>query len=127
MVDIGMNVENIVAWELGTIGMNPMIMTFRLELGNVKKLERYILGLSFELLNVIYEDYCMEIVIINLKWNPENRNDMIMEEWQEMSILDIIYLTWVRMDFPKVWELEMYKEIHGKTLGNKWVFEKEKD
>ena len=30
------------------------------------------------------------------------------------------------MDFPKVRELEKNKEIHGKTLGNKWVFEKEK-
>ena len=30
------------------------------------------------------------------------------------------------MDFPKVREHEKYKEIHGKTLGNKWVFKKEK-
>ena len=31
------------------------------------------------------------------------------------------------MDFPKVRELEKNKEIHGKTLGDKWVFEKEKN
>ena len=35
-------------------------------------------------------------------------------------------MIWVRMDFPKVWEHEKYKEIHGKTWGNKWVFEKGK-
>ena len=48
MVDIGMNGKNIVAWGLGTIGMNFMILTFGLELGNYRKLERYILGLPFE-------------------------------------------------------------------------------
>ena len=47
-------------------------------------------------------------------------------KWQEMGLLGHMCITWVRMDFPKVREHEKYKEIHGKTLGNKWVFKKEK-
>ena len=78
IVDIEIDIENIVAWELGTIGVNSMIMTYWVELGNCKKLERYILVLSFKMLNMIYEDYCMENVMRNVKWNPENINDLNM-------------------------------------------------
>ena len=118
MVNIGINVENIVAWELGTIGVNSMVWTYWLELGNVKNLKRYILRLTFENDSMRHTDYGMKNVIRNLKWNPENRKDINMGKWQEMGILGVIHLAWFRMDFPKVWELEMYKEIHGKTWGN---------
>ena len=47
-------------------------------------------------------------------------------KWQEMGLLGLMYMIWVRMDFPKVREHVKNEEIHGKTLGNKWVFEKEK-
>ena len=47
--------------------MNSVIMTFGLELGNYRKLERYILGLTFENGNMKHEDYCMENVIRNVK------------------------------------------------------------
>ena len=79
--------------------MNSMTMTFWLELGNVKKLEHYILGLSFEMLNMIYEDYCMENVMRNLKWNPEKYKWHEYGKWQEMGIHGIVHMTWVRMDF----------------------------
>ena len=79
IVDIGIDIENIVAWELGTIEMNSMIMTFWLKLGKCMKLERYILRLSFENVSMIHEAYYIENVIRNLKWNPESVIDMNME------------------------------------------------
>ena len=54
--------------------MNIMILTFGLELGNYRKLERYILGLSFEMLNMLYEDYCMENVNKRFKVKPGTYN-----------------------------------------------------
>ena len=47
--------------------MNSMIGHFDMNWGNVRKLGRYILGLTFENDNMKHEDYCMENVIRNVK------------------------------------------------------------
>ena len=65
-----MDVQNIVACCLGENGIDSLCMTFcSLDVNWEKcmKLEHDILVLSFENVDMIYEDYCMENVIRNLK------------------------------------------------------------
>ena len=50
---------------------------------------------------------------------PGNHNWHGYGKWQEMGLLGLMYMIWVRMDFPKVREHVKNKESHGKTWGNK--------
>ena len=69
--------------------------------------------------NLIRENYCMENVIRNLKRNPENRNDMNMEndkKWVYLVLYTCYELGWIFLRFEN---MKKNKESHGKTWGNK--------
>ena len=76
--------------------------------------------------NLIHENYCMENVIRNLKRNPENRNDMNMEndkKWVYLVLYTCYELGWIFLRFEN---LKCIKKSMGRHGVTKWVFEKEK-
>ena len=73
MIEIVLASKNIVAWELGENGINPMYMIFyslNVNWEIAMKLEHDILVWTFKNVDMIYEDHGIDNVIWNLNLKP---------------------------------------------------------